>query len=76
MCLHCCADAAGADDSSILVSQQLTNFFSNLTLSLQGIELSYDSMRLTSQPAGTGGDVLELFLKVAVLDFPPPNVAF
>ena len=63
-------------DSSPLISQQLTHFFSNLTIDLQGIELTYDNMVMTSQPAGAGGDVLELFLKVAVLDFPPPNVAF
>lgn len=70
------ADASGADESSVLVSEQLSQFFSNLTISLQGIELTYDSMRLTSQPAEAGGDVLELFLRVAVLDFPPPNIAF
>lgn len=76
MSLAYIADAAGSDQTSVLLSQQLTEFFSNLTINLQGIELSYDSMQLTSQPAEGGGDVLELFLRVAVLDFPPPNIAF
>ena len=33
-------------------------------------------MKLCSQSAGAGGDVLELYLDVAVLDFPPPNLDF
>lgn len=67
---------SGSDEACRLVSKQLSDFFSNLTISLQGIELTYDSMQLLSQTSGADGDVLELHLKVAVLDFPPPNLDF
>lgn len=65
-----------SDEACRLVSEQLSHFFSKLTISLQGIELTYDSMQLLSQSKGADGDVLELYLKVAVLDFPPPNLEF
>ncbi len=74
--LVCAAEMSGADETSRLVSQELSRFFSNLTISLQGIELSYNSMQLSSQTSGADGDVLELNLDVAVLDFPPPNLDF
>lgn len=65
-----------SDEACRLVSEQLSQFFSRLTISLQGIELTYDSMQLLSQSLGADGDMLELHLKVAVLDFPPPNLEF
>ena len=70
------ADMSDSDESCRLVSEQLSQFFSHLTISLQGIQLTYDSMQLLSQRSGAGGDVLELHLKVAVVDFPPPNLDF
>ncbi len=70
------ADLSGADEASLLVSEELSQFFSNLTISLQGIQLSYNSMQLSSQTSGADGDVLELHLDVAVLEFPPPNLEF
>ncbi|DBA71652.1 TPA: hypothetical protein ACH3X2_001108 [Trebouxia sp. C0005] len=70
------ADLSGADEASLLVSEELSRFFSNLTISLQGIQLSYNSMKLSSQTSGADGDVLELHLDVAVLEFPPPNLDF
>ncbi|DBB02325.1 hypothetical protein WJX82_005664 [Trebouxia sp. C0006] len=70
------ADLSGADKASLLVSEELSRFFSNLTISLQGIQLSYNSMKMSSQTSGADGDVLELHLGVAVLEFPPPNLDF
>lgn len=75
-CVTHAADMSGGDESSIRVSEGLSQFFSNLTISLQGIELSYSSMQLSSQNSGADGDLLELHLDVAVLDFPPPNLDF
>lgn len=72
----CVADLSGADEEARLVSEELSQFFSNLTISLQGIELTYNSMQLVSQSSGADGDVLKLYLDVAVLDFPPPNLEF
>lgn len=65
-----------SDEACRLVSEGLSQFFSCLTISLQGIELTYSSMQLLSQTSGSDGDVLELHLSVAVLDFPPPNLEF
>ena len=65
-----------SDEACRLVSEELSQFFSCLTISLQGIELTYSSMQLLSQTSGSDGDVLELHLSVAVLDFPPPNLEF
>ena len=33
-------------------------------------------MKMSSQTSGADGDVLELHLDVAVLEFPPPNLDF
>jgi hypothetical protein len=74
--VHAAADLSGADETALLVSGELSRFFSNLTISLQGIQLSYNSMKLSSQTSGADGDVLELHLDVAVLEFPPPNLDF
>ena len=71
------ADRSGTGEAArASISEELSQFFSNLTISLQGIELSYNSMRLCSQNGGADGDLLELYLDVAVLDFPPPNIKF
>lgn len=67
---------SGSDEACRLVSEELSQFFSYLTISLQGIELTYSSMQLLSQTSGSDGDVLELHLDVAVLDFPHPNLEF
>ena len=75
-CSCCAADLSDIDESAQLISDELSRFFSNLTISLQGIELKYDSMKIASQSTGAGGDILELYLNVAVLDFPPPNLEF
>ena len=72
----CDADLSDSDEELRLISEELSRFFSTLTISLQGIELTYNSMQLVSQSSGTEGDVLELLLDVAVLDFPPPNLEF
>ncbi len=74
--VHAAADLSGADEASLFVSEELSRFFSNLTISLQGIQLSYNSMKLSSQTSGADGDILELHLDVAVLEFPPPNLDF
>lgn len=69
-------DLSGSDEGCRLISEELSKFFSTLTISLQGIELTYNSMQLASQTTGADGDVLELQLDVAVMDFPPPNLQF
>lgn len=60
------------------VSQQLTKFFNQLLIDLQGVQLTFDALLLSngSEPHGVREPVLDLRLAVRMVDFPPLNMQF
>lgn len=70
LCFVCAGDQASG---ATVVSAGLTDFFSGLTIDLQGPQLTYQSMAVVQSD---GEALLDLRLSVRVLDFPPINLQF
>jgi hypothetical protein len=67
--------AGGRQGMAAQVAEEMSKFFSTLTLDLDGAQMQFASMRVLPG-TGFGGGLAEINLRLAVMRFPPLNVQF